>query len=129
MKTKKYITLYHYTNKKISGVLSPAYFGDNYFTANDKNICNIKRLFFYDVKKAESLLSNSRYIYHCKIDKSKIYDLRADKSGYIKRYDNISVLLNAIIDKKFNGVIYSIGNYNIVCLFKSIKPLTVEALS
>ena len=130
MKTKKYLTLYHYSDVKIDGKISPRYFGENTYTNNDIKASIIKRLFFYTAKNPENLLKNCRFLYTCKIDETKIYDLKADKSGIIKKHGNITEILNAIIKQGFDGVIYSInGTYNIVNLFKSILPFKAEAIS
>lgn len=128
MKTKNYITLYHYSDKKISGKLMPRYFGDNPYTFNDLKSCSIKRLFFYLERNPEISLSACQFLYTCRIDKSCLYDLKSDVKGYIKRYNTITEILSAIIKDNYRGIIYSLGSYDVACLFKSIIPTRKDLL-
>ena len=68
--------LYHYSNinLKHNEALTPDNFGNNYFTQNDVNACNVKRLFFYTEAKPEALLAGSRFLYTCRIEASRIYN-------------------------------------------------------
>ena len=127
--TKKYINLYHYSTKDIDGALSASHFGDNYFTANDKNVSSVNRLFFYDVPVPENLLRNSNYLYTCRINTAHIYDLRTDEKKLVNKYNGNITLILRRIKRDFKGIIYRIGNYNIICLFNSIVPLKKEKLS
>jgi hypothetical protein len=115
--------LYHYSNisLKHNEALTPDNFGNNYFTQNDVNACNVKRIFFYTVPKPEALLCGSRYLYTCKIDASKIYNITEDKAGYLKRYTGLYEAVRNI-SKKYIGISYIIGKNEIVNLFKSIVP-------
>jgi len=114
------IKLYHYSDKDIKDKIKVEYYGHNYFTANDKNITDIKRAFYYTEARPEALLRGSKFLYITEIDQSKIYDLRNDKAGYIKRFDNITDILSYIISIGYIGVIYNIG-YDIVNLFYDVK--------
>ena len=129
MKNKiDYITLYHYTDEKISGKLTPRYFGNNYFTQNDVTACNVKRLFFYDTPKPEALLCGSRFLYICRIEAKKIYNITKDEAEYLKRFNSLYEAVNAI-KKDYSGVLYTIGGRNIINLFYAIKPdKKIEAL-
>ena len=126
IKNKKYIILYHYTNEKISGRLTPRYFGENSYTQNDVTACNIRRIFFYTVPKPEFLLAGSRFLYTCRIDEAKIYNITIDKAGYLKRYISLYEAVNAI-KKDYSGVRYTLGNNEIVNTFKAVKPFKCEA--
>ena len=126
IKNKKYITLYHYTDIKISGNLTPRYFGNNSYTQNDVNACKIKRLFFYTVPKPEFLLAGSRFLYTCRIPEAKIYNITIDKAGYLKRFNSLYEAVNAI-KKDYSGVRYTLGNNEIVNTFKAVKPFKCEA--
>lgn len=125
MKTKNYITLYHYTNEKISGRLTPRYFGNNSYTQNDVNACNVRRIFFYTVPKPEALLAGSRFLYTCRIPEAKIYNITIDKAGYLKRFNSLYEAVNAI-KKDYSGVRYTLGNNEIVNTFKAVKPFKCE---
>ena len=127
MKNKN-ILLYHYTNKKISGNLKPRYFGENAYTQNDVTACNVRRLFFYIVPKPEYLLAGSRFLYTCRIDEAKIYNLTQDEAGYLKRFNSLYEAINAI-KKDFSGVRYTLGNNEIINVFKAVKPFKCEAQS
>jgi hypothetical protein len=121
--TKNYITLYHYSNSDFDGRLSPCHFAENAFTFNDLKASSVKRVFFYDTPNPEALLKGSRFLYIASVEASAVYDLRQDKGGYIKRYESITEILKAIISAGHKGIIYSIGHYNIICLFSSVKIL------
>jgi hypothetical protein len=134
MKNKiEYITLYHYTDKKISGKLTPRYFGDNLYTSGDCRVSPFKRLFFYDIPKPEAVLHGSRFLYTCRIAKNKIYDLIQDKSGYLKKNIphtdtfNFTAIFKSLKNRGFKGIKYNIGGtYNVICLFCNITPLKIE---
>ena len=125
MKKTDYITLYHYSNNKINGKLLPDFFGNNSFTDNDIKSCNVKRIFFYDKKNPEYLLSSCSFLYTCRIKKSKIYNLTQDKAGYLKRYNSIYQAVK-VIKKYYQGIIYRIGDYNIINVFYGIKSNSIE---
>jgi hypothetical protein len=127
MKNKN-ILLYHYTNEKISGTLTPRYFGNNSYTQNDVNACKVKRLFFYAVPKPEILLSGRRFLYTCRIAENKLYNITKDEAGYLKRYISLYEAVRHIA-KKYSGVRYTLGNNEIINTFKAVKPFKIEALT
>lgn len=119
--------LYHYTNKNIKNYLEVKYFNTNYFTNNDNNISNLKRLFFYTTKKAQEIIfKTSQYIYTAKINDKNIYNLDIDKLNFKNRYKSIDKILR-IIKKDYIGVKYNLG-YNIVILFKKVKIYKKEVI-
>lgn len=114
------IKIYHYTDKNIKDKIKIEYFGDNFYTNNDKKISNIKRSFFFTDKNIpEYRFENLKYGYIAKINKNKIYDLSKDIIGYTKKYNNINDILKAI-KKQYIGIKYNLG-YDVICLFKDIK--------
>lgn len=125
MKKIDYITLYHYSNEKINGKLLPRFFGNNSFTDNDKKSCNVKRIFFYDKKKPEALLSNCSFLYTCRILKNQLYNITKDKAGYFKRYNSLFQAVQAI-KKNYQGIIYRIGDYNIINVFYAINSKKIQ---
>lgn len=116
----EYITLYHYSDKYINDKISPKHFGDNYYTLNDSKASSVERAFYYLEQKPERLLAGCQYLYTVKVKASRLYDLRTDPAGYIKKYDNITILLNAIKAKGYIGAIYNVG-YNVAILFRAVK--------
>ena len=115
MNTK--IKLYHFTDKKLDTV-SIGKFGDNYFTLNDKKASSVKRSFFYTVNKPiEYRFKGCRYIYICKVDKNKIYDITKDKKQLYQ--GDISKLLGKVKRRGYIGVKYNIG-YEVISLLYDI---------
>jgi len=125
MKKNDYITLYHYSNNKINGKLLPDFFGNNSYTDNDIKSCNVKRIFFYDKKNPEYLLSNCSFLYTCRILKNQLYNITIDPAGYIKRYNSLFQAIN-VIKKHYQGIIYRIGDYNIINVFYAINSNKIE---
>ena len=125
MKKNDYITLYHYSNNKINGKLLPDFFGYNSYTDNDIKSCNIKRIFFYDKKNPEYLLSSYSFLYTCRILKNQLYNITIDPAGYIKRYNSLYQAIN-VIKSRYKGIIYRIGDYNIINAFYAINSNKIE---
>jgi len=125
MKKSNYLTLYHYSNNKIKGKLLPDFFGNNSYTDNDIKSCNIKRIFFYDKKNPEYLLSNCSFLYTCRILKNQLYNITIDPAGYIKRYNSLYQAIN-VIKSRYKGIIYRIGDYNIINIFYAINSNKIE---
>jgi len=114
----KTINLYHFSNLDFSDKIRVKHYGENYWTNNDKNITNVRRSFFYLENKAlEYRFKNARFLYKVKIQKGRLYDLRADKRGYIKIYENNINRLLWKIKQQYDGVIYQTGGIDIVNLF------------
>lgn len=115
--------LYHYSNKKLKDI-SPRYFGKNYYTSNDKNISNVKRVFFYDKKQPEYLLSDNLYVHYVKINKKNIYDITKDKKKILKKYNNdIDKVLKYFKSK--NTIVKYNNGLNIYNSFQSLKVYKV----
>jgi len=120
------IKLYHYSNKDIKDKLKVKFYGYNYFTSNDKNITNVKRIFFYIKPEPEALLKGNKFCYSLDYPIFRIYDITKDLRGYLKN-NSIDKALRKI-KQKYNGIIYQIGNYNIVNLFYDVKFTNKERL-
>jgi hypothetical protein len=125
MKKTDYITLYHYSNNKINGKLLPDFFGNNSYTDNDIKSCNVKRIFFYDKKNPEYLLSSCNFLYTCRILKNQLYNITIDPAGFLKKYNSLYQAVK-IIKKHYQGIIYHIGDYNIINVFYGIKSNSIE---
>lgn len=123
------IKLYHYSDKKFDKI-KPRFFGENFYTRNDKICSDCKRSFYY-IKEAEIpeyRFKDSKYKYVAEILKNKIYDLRVDKKDLKQKYHgNIEGLL-LYIKRQYQGAIYNCG-YDIAILFKNIKPKKVVKLT
>ncbi len=130
MKNKN-LKLYHYSDKKIKKI-KIEFFGDNNFTKNEKNICNVKRAFFFTDKHIpEYRFLSSQYLYICSVASNKIYNLVNDTLGLIdkskiKNFDIIDYnkLFYSINRLGYSGITYNLG-YNIIVLFRDIIPQEV----
>ncbi len=111
--------LYHYSNADIKEKLKVSYFSANFYTNNDKNISDIKRLFFYTKPEPEHLLSGCKYCYVVNYPAFRLYDITLDKLGFLKN-NTIHEALKKI-KQKYNGIIYKIGNNEIVNIFYDVK--------
>lgn len=124
---KEKIKLYHFTNENLANI-EVKFFGENYFTSNDKKICNMSRSFFYiEQKPFEHRFKNCDFCYISEVKKSSIYDLRNDRKKLINRFSknglcDIADLLK-YIKKFYLGCVYNTGNLNIVTLLYNIKPI------
>ena len=118
--------LYHYSNTDIKDKLKISYYGYNYYTNNDKNITNVKRLFFYTRPEPEALLRGSKFLYSLDYPDFRIYNITKDLRGYLL-HNSIDKALQRI-KQCYNGVIYTIGNYDIVNLFYDVKFTKKEVL-
>jgi len=116
----EYIKLYHFTDSKIKDKIQVKYFGNNYFTLNDKKASSVKRSFFFTKNKVvEYRFKNCQYCYICKVKKSAIYDITKDKKNLYS--GNITELLRRVKRLKYKGVKYTLGNYEVISLLYSIK--------
>lgn len=120
---KKYIDLYHYSNKNITGKLSPDFFGDNSYTAVSNRLSPVKRLYFYiDPKDVEISLKSCRYIYKSKIAINKLYNIIDDKLSLGIGDLSFNEILRKVKALKYSGIYGNVnGKYKIVFLFNSIK--------
>jgi len=123
------IKLYHYTNKDFKGYIEPGYFGNNFYTNNDKNISGLARAFYYTRPgKVEYLLKGSKYLYISEIKPGSIYNLTRDKAGYLKRTGGDIDRALRLIKRKYRGVLYNLG-YNVINLFTRAKIKQRKALT
>ena len=79
---------------------------------------------FYVLKgtpKPEALLCGSRFLYICRIEAKKIYNITKDEAEYLKRFNSLYEAVKAI-KKDYSGILYTIGGRNIINLFYAIKP-------
>jgi hypothetical protein len=120
------IKLYHYSNIDIRDYIKPDFYGLNYFTSNDKAITNVKRAFYYTKPEPEHLLRGSKFLYTILYSKFRLYDISADLKGYLKD-KTISEALHKI-KQDYNGIIYRIGNIEIVNLFYRARFIKKERL-
>lgn len=116
------IKLYHYSNKNFKGYVSPNFLGLNTYTSNDKNISGLARAFYYTRPgTVEYLLRGSKYLYITEVEPSRIYDITKDKRGYLQRTGQDIDKTLRLIKRNYKGVIYSLGNYEVVNLFSRAK--------
>ena len=113
--------LYHPSNKKFN-IVKTKYFSEHYYTQNDYRASGLRRTFWYltpDIP--EDRFKNVNYIYMIDIDKHKLYDLRKDPEKLLDKYYMASDLLH-YISKHYIGVIYKPTSWNLVAIFKDMKP-------
>ena len=120
------IKLYHYSQADIKEKIKVKFYGLNYFTSNDKNLTDIKRAFYYTKPEPEHLLKGNKFLYIVDYPNFRLYDISQDKRGYLKDKTIDQALRQ--IKQKYNGVIYRIGNYEIVNLFYDTRYTKKEIL-
>lgn len=113
------IKLYHYSNTDIKDKIKVSYYGQNFYTTNDKNITNVKRAFYYTKPEPENLLKGNKFLYIVEYPKFRLYDISADLKGYLTGQTIGQALYK--IKQTYNGIIYRIGNLEIVNLFYDTK--------
>lgn len=120
--------LYHFSNNEIIGKLKTKHFGNNAYTQRDKDICNIKRIYFYTLKTpAEHCFKPCKYLYIAEVGKDKIYDLRADSERLCVKYNGDIVKIVQWVRKRgYIGLLYNIG-YNVITVFENVDIVkTIE---
>lgn len=119
--------LYHFSDYNIKDKISVDYYGLNSYTNNDLKATNIKRTFFYlEAIPLEHRFNGCKYRYVIEVNNNKLYDLKQDKKGFIKKYKTITDILKAI-KKEYIGVIYNSG-IDIVNLFYDVTIKQQEVL-
>lgn len=149
------MNLYHYaktpygeTPEKI--VIDPARFGESSYSRNEKQRSMFPRSFFYvDPKQRERHVAPGKKLYTLKFPEAKIYDFREDPLGY----DRVASeeFPNGLIDpntptkalymgddehswgelfkkvsEDYDGMFYSLRNFDVVVLFKPMAAELVE---
>ncbi len=116
--------LYHPSNKKFD-IVKTKYFGQNYYTRNDYRASDLQRTFWYLTPNIpEKRFQSHRYIYMIDIDEKKLYDLRKDPQKLLEKYHIAHDLLN-YISKHYVGVIYKPSTWNLIAIFKDMKPIKI----
>jgi len=116
--------LYHPSDRKFN-IVKVKYFGEHYYTLNDMKISPVPRTFWYnELPISENRFKSSQFIYVAKVNKKRIYDLRKDKNNLLEkfRYRGLHGLL-LYLKKRYLGVIYQVQEFNLVAIFKDIKPI------
>lgn len=117
----KKIKLYHYSNTDIKNNISVGFFADNSYTGNDYNVSKINRAFYYlNTDKKEYRFNSCKYLYIVEVNPTKLYDIKADKQGYLKKYVSIHEALTNI-KRHYIGVIYNIGISDIAVIFSDLQ--------
>ena len=124
----KRIKIYHPSDKKFD-IVKVKYFGEHLYTRGDVRASNLNRSFFYFKQHCpERRFRTCQYSYVVEMDKRKLYDLRTDKQGLIDRFvtnkHDIDGMLR-YIKKLYMGVIYDLGEYNIITIFYDVKPIKI----
>jgi len=113
--------IYHPSNKNFN-IVKVKYFGENFYTQNDKKVSPINRTFWYTILPIlEGRFKNVKYIYIAKVNKKEIYDISKDDFNFKFKFSNIHNLL-LHLKTEYLGIKYQIETYELVVLFKDIKP-------
>lgn len=117
--------LYHYSKNENLKEVSPAFFGGNSFTANDKNVSDIPRSFFYTKQGEKESFFACGTCYTARIEDCQVYDLRKDNLNVLQAFREHKTTLNDVLYYLRNqigvsGVLYVSGGYEIVNLFYPI---------
>ena len=120
------IKLYHYSQADFKDKVKVIFYGLNYYTSNDKNITDIKRAFYYTEPRPEALLKGCKFLYITEYPKFRLYDITKDLRGYLKDKTIDKALYQ--IKQRYNGVIYKIGDFEIVNLFYDVKFTKKEVI-
>jgi hypothetical protein len=116
------ITLYHYSNKDISGYIKPDFFGENSYTSASKNLSGYKRSYFYaDDKSKEYFFNSSKFLYTAEIKQQKIYNLETDILKCLGNFNSISDFISYLMNKGYSGFKNFNGKQEVICIFKSVK--------
>ncbi len=116
--------LYHPSEKKFN-IVRTRYFGQHYYTKNDVNASEVPRTFWYlKCPIPENRFKCSKFIYIVNVNKKRIYDLKKDKKNLKKKYRNIDKILR-YLKKYYLGVLYSLPGWDMVIIFKNIKPIRI----
>jgi hypothetical protein len=117
----KKIKLYHYSNADIKNKISVRYFADNSYTGNDYNISKVNRAFYYlNTDKKEYRFDGCKYLYIIEVNPTKLYDIKTDVKGYLKKYSSIHETLTHI-KRHYIGVVYNIGISDIAVIFLDLQ--------
>ena len=116
--------LYHPSTKKFD-IVKTKYFGENYYTKNDMIASDLCRTFWYLTPNIpEKRFQGHKYIYMIDINERKLYDLRKDPLKLLKKYYMAHDLLQ-YISKHYIGIIYKPSTWNLVAIFKDMKPIKI----
>ena len=114
--------IYHPSNK-LFNIVKTKYFGENFYTLRDLKASKLPRTFWYLKERIpEQRFKNSKFLYQAEILRNSLYDLRTDNYNLITKTKNIDNLLRKI-KRDYQGVIYNVGQYNIIALFNDIKAI------
>ena len=127
------ISLYHYAPSRLNAeslTIDPKYFADratrNSYTRNEYAISTVPRTFYYaDPRQRELHVAQGSSLYQAHIPADRIYDLRSDPDGYIKKVrhpvyglrkgEEWNDLLEAIRND-YDGIFYG-GRFDVISLF------------
>lgn len=117
--------IYHPSNKKFD-IVKVSYFGENFYTQNDKKSSPIQRSFWYtELPIPEDRFKDVKYIYIANININRIYDIEEDKFNFRNKFKTIHKLL-LYLKQQYIGLKYKIDTYNLIILFKDIKPTSIQ---
>jgi len=115
------IKLYHYSHKDFKSNINPAFFGENSFSRNSRNLSEVKRVYFYlEPSHKEYYFNGSNYLYIAEVSEKRLYNLNTDIKGIVKRLRNTQDIYTEVKKRGYIGLIGSNG-LPCVVLFKAVK--------
>ena len=148
------MTLYHYADMGYVGqpdklLIDPTKFGQSAYSRNEKQRSNFPRSFFYvNPSHRERNVAQGKTLYAYRSPAEGIYDLNTDPEGYNRMPSEESP--NGLIDpdgplrrlyegddehswgalfrqvsKNYDGMFYSLSNFDVVVLFNPVTALRV----
>ena len=146
--------LYHYADMGYHSqpdelVIDPSKFGESSYSRNEKERSKFPRSFFYlDPRQRERHVASGKTLYTYDIPTSQLYDFRSDPKGYdrVRSEEHPHGLISPDnptkrlyqgddegtwghlfreVSKDYDGMFYSLRNFDVVVLF---KPIAAERI-
>ena len=115
--------IYHPSDKQLN-IVKVKYFCENNYTLSDKKASPIPRTFWYTtIPIPEDRLSDTKYIYVASIKERDLYNMTLDEFHYKEKFNNIHQMLS-FLKKKYLGLKYVVGKYEMIAIFQDITPIS-----
>jgi hypothetical protein len=129
------IKLFHYSRPDVESLMLDPEFGAQSYSRNDYIVSDVPRVFFYVDPNDKERYFYGANLFTVDVPTNKVYDLTADKEGYIEKVrhpiyglrdrEEWNTLLETIRED-YDGVFYDTGNLKIVTWF---YPIEVNRIS
>jgi len=120
------IKIYH-PSDRLFDIVKVKYFGEHYYTRRESRTSDMPRSFWYftpDIPEAR--FATTRYLYVTEIDLKGFYDFRNKnlKDTVFEKFESLHDILK-LLKLAYQGVIYNVGEYDIIAIFEDIKPIEI----